>query len=304
MTRILQVGAGPAGVSVFRQTYFRIEKTEAALEYIIVDGGNPGAGLAFGAESNAHILNLPAESMSLDPDNPLEFIEWRAKQQAFWQGRNISEDLAWSTFPPRRLFGNYVASVLQTCLGKAKSAELVRDTVESVTPIGKGEKFSVKFRSGTFELFDRVILCLGHAPNIPILPASTARFYENPYVQLDIPIDASVGIVGTRLSAIDAVLALKEQGHTGRLVMASRSGQLPRIIGRKSVYDPKNFLDALRQKGNQTTLIDLLSALKSEIERLEGGSINWDKLFTQGATTLQNIQEELAIVDANIERSW
>ncbi|MCG1042380.1 FAD/NAD(P)-binding protein [Mycetohabitans sp. B8] len=269
--RVLQIGAGPCGVTAFRQLYKRLNASCDWLDYVIADAGTPGSGLAFGTQFNTHILNLPASTMSVDPDNPLEFVQWRSHYQAFWDDGSYTGDDAWSEFPPRRLFGQYASSVMHRLLNGASNASLVKRRVCSVSEVAGCNKLVVQYDSGESELFDKVILCVGHLPVSPLFSADHARYRPSPYVSLDVPPHASVGIIGSTLTAIDAVLALKESGHVGNVTMMSRSGKLPKVIDlRPPSYDSQAFLKCL-QADPRTSSKSLIEMHRMEIERVAGG---------------------------------
>lgn len=290
--RVLQVGAGPTGTCLFNQLYFQLNDQHPTLEYVIVDEQKPGHGLAFGTGYNSHIINLPASIMSINPTNPLDFVEWRAKYQSLWRAAFLNEEQAWSEFPPRRLFGIYVNHQLQQALHNAPSAELINTTVLSIAPIRSVKKFTVAFANGTQEIFDQVIICVGHAPKAPLLPSTSKKFFHTPYTKMDIPTNARIGIIGSRLTAIDATLALQEKGHTGKIVMFSRSGKLPKVIMKHSGYDPSHFIAALLSEKNQT-LDSMLMLHKEEIEKTTPYFIDWRVLARHGATQAEALEQEI-----------
>lgn len=290
--RVLQIGAGPTGVSLFIQMYSQLETRYSVLDYVIADGRKPGSGLAFGTFYNSHLINLPASVMSINPDNPLEFVEWRAKNQSLWQKVFSDEEQAWSEFPPRRLFGLYVGHRLQDALNGASCAELINTSVSCVTPIQSGRKFSVEFDNGTKEIFDKVIVCIGHAPRFSLLSNSSPKFFCSPYQTMDIPTHAKVGIIGSRLTAIDAALALKEKGHGGKITMVSRTGKLPKIIAKHGGYDPSTFITALLDEKDQT-LESILAQHMKELDRVTGGTFDWGALAKPGATRIEEFEREI-----------
>lgn len=290
--RVLQIGAGPTGVSLFIQLYSQLAKQDPVLEYVIADGLKPGAGLAFGTHYNSHIINLPASIMSLNPENPLEFVEWRAKNQSLWQAASLEENQAWSEFPQRRLFGIYVEHQLQNALNNAPYAELINTAVTCVTPIKSVKKFTVEFENGTEEIFDKVIVCIGHAPKSPLLSSTSKKLLRSPYQGLKIPADATVGIIGSRLTAIDAVLALQEKGHTGKIFMVSRAGKLPKVIAEHSGYDAEAFIAALLDEKTQT-LESILAIHKKELDKVTNHLIDWNALLHAGPTKAEELEQEL-----------
>lgn len=290
--RVLQIGAGPTGVSLFTQLYSQLGKQDPVLEYVIVDGLKPGAGLAFGTHYNSHLINLPASIMSLNPSNPLEFVEWRAKNQSSWQKSSLDDQQGWSDFPQRRLFGIYVGQQLQNALNNAPRAEFINTAVSCVTPIKSVKKFTVEFDNGAKEIFDKVIMCVGHAPKAPLLSSTSGKLLRSPYQGMNIPTAASVGIIGSRLTAIDAALALQEKGHTGRIAMVSRTGKLPKVIAEHSGYDSSTFISSLLDEKNQS-LESMIALHKQELDEVTNNSIDWNALSQTGATGAEELEREI-----------
>lgn len=270
--RVLQIGAGPSGVAVFRAMYKKLKVSCDWLDYVIADAGRPGDGLAFGTQFNTHILNLPASIMGLDPNNPLEFVQWRSRYQSLWDDATYPTDEVWSDFPPRRLFGQYVSSVMGQLLNGAENASLIKKRVSSISEVAGCNRFVVQYDSGESELFDKVVVCIGHLPLSPLFGSEYTRYYPSPYIDNGIPDRACVGVVGSRLTAIDAVLGLKEMGHVGDVVMISRSGKLPKVIDlQRPAYEPQAFLKCLLSEpvASLETLIELH---RREIERVASSS--------------------------------
>lgn len=298
--RVLQIGAGPTGVSVFRQVYEVLKKQNEILDYVIADDKEPGKGLAFGTGFNTHILNLPASIMSLDPANPLEFCEWRSTHESFWNDGTYKES-AWSEFPPRRLFGKYVSSIMQNLLIVRPDAHLIKKKVVSIYELKGPNKFLAKYEDGETELFDKVILCLGHSPLKPLFETNHSIYKHSPYDVKNIPQSARIGIIGSRLTAIDIVLALKERGHTGEIYMASRSGVLPKIFHeKKKPYDSSEFIEKLLKLEN-SSLNEIIEIHKKEIKRVtnvSNESLN-DLLFN--VDSKETLDKELKLLGITSE---
>ena len=102
-------------------------------------------------------------------------------------------------------------------------------------------------------------------------------FFRNPYptstMVRNIPITASVCILGTGLSAIDAVLSLVEAGHQGKIIMASRNGRLPSVRG---------ILNQSR------TLASLTREQIDGFCRANGGTLKLTDVFTGDTDLLYN----------------
>lgn len=64
----------------------------------------PGRGLAYGTDSDSHLLNLPAKDMSAFPEDPEHFTRW-AKL-------NFDRETQPGSFLPRRVYGRYLGDLL------------------------------------------------------------------------------------------------------------------------------------------------------------------------------------------------
>lgn len=95
--RVIVVGAGAAGSLVV----FHLARLVAAddraepLEAVVVDPIDQVAGPAFGTKDPAHLLNVPASGMSVDPDERFDFVDWCRAQGL------VSGDGAHYFFAPR-----------------------------------------------------------------------------------------------------------------------------------------------------------------------------------------------------------
>ncbi len=74
-----------------------------------------GRGLAYDTADPAHRINVPAAKMSLQPDDLGEFLAWIEARDAVCCDPEARQPDG-SLFPRRRLFGEYVASLLKPLL--------------------------------------------------------------------------------------------------------------------------------------------------------------------------------------------
>src|ERR1700761_1243452 len=97
MTRrtVAVVGGGCSGVLVAREL-LRCTGDEV----VLIEPGEPGGGLAYGAARPWHLLNSRAGAMSADPDDPGGFARWAGCDP---------ED-----FRPREEYGRYLRSILDS----------------------------------------------------------------------------------------------------------------------------------------------------------------------------------------------
>jgi uncharacterized NAD(P)/FAD-binding protein YdhS len=175
-----------------------------------------GLGLAYGTEDWAHLLNIPAHTLSAYPDDPDHFVRWA--------GRYTEAD--GESFLPRRLFGSYLNDQIQR---HADRIEHRRSLAVDVAPTAAG--VTVFLDDGELITADQVVLALGSSP--PAWPAGVdpqgPRWVVDPWepgrLSSLVP-DEPVVLVGTGLTAVDVALSLHTAGHR-QVVAVSRHGLLP-----------------------------------------------------------------------------
>lgn len=194
--------------------------------------GGFARGLAYGTACLAHLLNVPAGRMSALPERPGDLCAWAATQ-----GLPAGE----GAFLPRARYGDYLAQRLAEAQAAAPpSARLRRLAAEAVhvQPAGAagGAPLRVDLADGRVLGADHVVLATGNlAPADPLaaLGAGTldaARYARDPWHAEALaglgPHD-EVLLLGTGLTAVDLLLALRAQGGQARVHALSRHGWLP-----------------------------------------------------------------------------
>ena len=192
---------------------------------LIERGPRAGCGVAYSARAPEHLLNVRAGNMSAFPDDPGHFVRWLA-------ARGAGEA---SDFVPRATYGAYLAELLRDAETQG-GVTVLRDTVIDVIPAGEGVVLALA--QGAAIVAGRAVLALGnlppHAPPgidpAALGPAYIADPWEgDPAAGLET--EDSVLLLGTGLTAIDAVMTLDAAGFTGRIVALSRRGLVPRAHG-------------------------------------------------------------------------
>ncbi len=185
-------------------------------------------GVAYGTRDPAHLLNVRARAMSADPRQPSDFSDWlRAKGQPYGP----------SDFAPRALYGDYLAELLAAAHHENSSRlHLWRDEVVQVER-GRGLHL---WLAGAGKVRARaLVLATGNGLPAPLrVPdcglTKSRAWHPSPWEwgRLErLPPSAEVLLVGTGLTAVDAVLTLRRVGHRGRILALSRHGRLPAAHG-------------------------------------------------------------------------
>ncbi|MFT4111761.1 FAD/NAD(P)-binding protein [Silvibacterium sp.] len=245
------VGGGVSGAL----TAFHLLRQPAAPCVVIIDPGpRLGLGLAHSTPSPRHLLNVPAGKISALPDQPDHFLNWL----------RAHHDTAATpgTFAPRFLFGNYVSSLLESSPG----LQAIRGSVLECRPYGAGHRLALD--NGQLLDADFVILALGNfhpAPPSGLDPAAEASGLYSPHAwhpratEAMAP-EATVALIGSGLTAVDALLRLREIGHRGTVVAISRHGLLP------AAHAPTNPLpESAIAAGTQPTCATYTRVLRQAI---------------------------------------
>lgn len=256
---VIVVGSGFSAIAV---TCNLIELLPASAALAVV-GDDPGfgRGTAYRTELYLHRLNLPAGRMSLLPDHPTDFVDWLKNR-----GRPLQE----GDFASRSDFGLYVRETLARLLRKRDG----RCRVDFVKAKATGcvERYSSTLAfllDNDNEIAGKnIILCLGVGnASLPVDPGAVSasarsRIIENPWrlswLRRVAPSD-TVCILGSGLTMIDQVLALRAHGHQGNIEVLSRRGLAPLGHAKTSPAPTKIDVEALP---NMTS--DLLKVLRAK----------------------------------------
>ncbi|MEJ6024327.1 FAD/NAD(P)-binding protein [Ramlibacter sp. PS4R-6] len=221
------VGAGFSGMAVAVQLLQRLKGP--ARICLINRSLSFGRGLAYGTNSPSHLLNVPAGRMSIDPAHESGFIDFLKSRGLRYKGGD---------FVPRSLYGDY----LERCLLRAQAAadegvrlEMVEGEVLRIETQGDGQAPVIHLASGRAIEANEVVLALGNFTPQPPRASREIDWTVAPLVNdvwahgvlEELKPDAPVLLVGTGLTAYDAVLRLLDQGHHGPITMLSRRALLP-----------------------------------------------------------------------------
>jgi uncharacterized NAD(P)/FAD-binding protein YdhS len=188
----------------------------------------PWRGRAFQADSSSILANAPVAAMSIRHGDSSHAERWLLRQ-GLWEGGNSQKAIL-----PRQFYGEYIAhhanDLLRDLRQRGWRVDVVQHNVTSIAPAGSS-RYTLDVDGGRDE-FDYVILCAGGSVlGSPFALDMCDGYIADPYPTRErlnaIPSDASVGILGSGLTAVDVAVALKERGHVGPVRMYSRSGALP-----------------------------------------------------------------------------
>lgn len=221
------VGAGFSAIAV---TINALRLLPASSRIAVIgDDASFGRGTAYRTEFYVHRLNVPAGRMSVFADQPDDFVEWLTAK-----GRDLLID----DFASRGDYGLYLRDRLAALLRDRANCAKVDFIKAKATGCVKIDSGGVIFYlDNTAPITAKsVALCLG-VGNARLPAALDAapealrpRIIDNPW-KLDwlqrVGHRDTVCILGTGLTMIDQVLALRSHGHLGKIHAVSRRGLVP-----------------------------------------------------------------------------
>jgi uncharacterized NAD(P)/FAD-binding protein YdhS len=269
---IAVIGAGFSGTAL--SLWLQSSCPVGTRIYLIERGHRFAAGRAYATENPSHLLNVPAGRMSMFPDLPQDFVRWLRQQPKSRVGEIVPSE---SAYVPRSLFGGYLQDRLAVSLSdtRASRLELLHDEV--VRAEEHAEKVTLHLASGAKLDADIAVLASGNAhplpvhPNVAMLDAA-GLWRGNPWTPAALARlapDATVLLVGTGLTMVDAVVTLLDAGHTGPIHALSRHGLLPHRHASPEVAPitlPTPLPNALPQ---------LMRFVRREIARSQAAGTGW-----------------------------
>ncbi|MGA2883477.1 MAG: FAD/NAD(P)-binding protein [Bryobacteraceae bacterium] len=228
-----------------------------------------GQGLAYSTDCLHHLLNVPARCMSVSSAAPHDFVEWL--------GNNSGAPVDPGAFVARAQLGRYVADRLEAARREARpTGVLLRHHAEVVDIERERERAILHLNDGARLEADAVVLALGNATprRLPFFPCPGANpmFYESAWAPgaLATPDPNSpVVLMGSGLTAVDALIALRANGHRGIVHMISRRGLLPQ----PHTSCKKNPISFVAWRPG--TLRELVRELRRCIRAAEDQGSNW-----------------------------
>jgi uncharacterized NAD(P)/FAD-binding protein YdhS len=227
-----------------------------------------GRGEAYSAVELGHTLNGNAARMSVDPDNPDDLTQWLTAHIAAggWpesaeQNVPISE-----LFPPRGLFGVYVqqrlaearqvgaqqgSTVEHIC---AEVLDLQTDADTVLLGLSDGQSLRGACAVLATGMFAAARTAQKHSSGLN----AAALDPWNVAAMRQLDPQASVLIIGSGLTMVDAVVSLEQAGHRGPIEVFSRHGLLPHVRRQppawpdflgddQSIRTPRQLLRELRR---------------------------------------------------------
>ncbi|MFJ4713492.1 FAD/NAD(P)-binding protein [Streptomyces sp. NPDC088785] len=245
---IAVVGAGASGImTTLRLLQHHRARSRGTLTIHLIDRAErPGLGVAYGTPLRDHILNMQAKTMSLYPGDPDHFLRAlpglladdppASAPPATATDHPDAEALA-ASYVPRRVYGAYLARCLTDALtataGSGARVEYHRREAVRLAPAPTGVQVDTEGPGPAVPACTHAVLCVGDLP-----PTSYRYLLGHPHYAPSpwvdgfpdaVPEDAAVGVIGTGLTAVDALLSLRAAGHRGPLYAFARRRGWPAV---------------------------------------------------------------------------
>jgi uncharacterized NAD(P)/FAD-binding protein YdhS len=276
MTRkpvITIIGAGFAGTALALHL-LREEALLNAAVHLVEPRPVPGPGLAYSPWRPEPLLNVRARSLSLYATEPNHFTNWLSREAEAANG--IPE------FAARATYGRYLTEEMAAELTKPdpSTARLHwhRTTAVAATSAPDGRRL-VQLAEGAPILSDYVVLALGNFPPPPPAGPDHAYLHHSGYhadpwganALSSIAPDASVLLIGSGLTAVDVLLALRQQGHRAPVTVVARHGRWPAAHGPATAEYP----DFYPELAGEATVLGTLKVVRRHLRQAAVHHTDW-----------------------------
>ena len=329
MPRIVIIGGGFSGSAAAVQL---VRRSAHALAITIVEPRvHAGGGLAYSSDEPDHRINGQPRMHSLDPAEPGMFADWceargalaadpdaRAPNGTLFMRRStfrrhledaVVQHSAWPT-------GSTITHKRDSAIDVLPSRLRDADRKAETEAMPDAAAWRVVTADGAHLPCDLLILACGHTR--ARLPAPFAAALEkHPRLIADplfsprlpmVPPDGRVLVLGSSLTAYDAVSTLLSAGHRGRIDIVSRRGLRPRPqrpppapgaaplapMLERTAWPPEAFI---RHAMHPPTVRKLLCALREEIRAQAQAGAAWDHAFDHLRDMLGQLWPLLSLVE-------
>ncbi|MDA9430450.1 FAD/NAD(P)-binding protein [Bradyrhizobium sp. CCBAU 51627] len=239
------VGGGATGITILRHLAELAASGRGAVTGIqLFDKCGFDGGVAYRTQSDRHLFNMKASTMSIRPGDADEFLRWL-------QARGLS--CPGNKHLPRMVYRDYLDAVRLAAIAQCRSvgvpvhvehAEVIRMRLSPDRDVLLTTDRNITHISSV------LILCTGHnLPDDPCGLAASPNYIRDPYAQFSFADrhGLEVGILGSGLSAVDTAAALAKTHQAGRMICFSRSGLFPTVQPVTAPAIANNFRNALHR---------------------------------------------------------
>lgn len=241
MKRIAIIGFGFSGLMVATHL---VRNAKSGTEIYIIDPVLNARGMAYSTRYDQHLLNVRAYNMSAFAQDKEHLLEWLATCHPQFTAQD---------FVPRRIYGEYLESIWQQTQTEAAERKINLKLVPAtaVAAAKQDHHFAVSTDRGDAIAVDHIVLATGN--EVKPAHAPIEHVLQKPWSEGALALAAKelgpLLLIGTGLTAVDMVLALRAEGYTGDIIAYSRNGLLPQA---HRDYGPAEALDGEEINALQT----------------------------------------------------
>jgi uncharacterized NAD(P)/FAD-binding protein YdhS len=280
---VLIVGGGFSGTMVATHLLRRHEGLSVG---ILERSSQPGRGLAYSSPHRFHLLNVPAGKMSALPGDPEHFLRWAQS--------NYDASVQPRSFLPRSLYGSYVGSLLEEAIADSNRANFYWIQDEALSLQLRSSQLAVQRKNGPEISARAVVLAIGNFPPADprvagLGPGSTLYFpfaWANNVLE-DLPTNGSILLIGSGLTSVDLIMALRSKRFKGTIRVLSRKGMLPRR------YRPADPWPSFWDERSPRTAHGLLRLIREQIEIASERDSTWRAVIDSLRPATQEIWQAL-----------
>lgn len=208
--RVAIVGSGPTALYAL-QTITTCSQSLDIVIFEAADVAGKGTPYQRGINAPTMLSNIPSIEI---PSLPTTLVEWLATQSNGYltEAGALRDEITDRAFYPRVVIGDYFRAQFDELIVRgtaARHAIEVRENCAVTDVIPVGLAFDIEIQGGaTLESFDYVIVATGHS--FAQEPETSPGYFDAPWpaTALETISSGKIGVLGTSLSAIDAVVTL------------------------------------------------------------------------------------------------
>jgi uncharacterized NAD(P)/FAD-binding protein YdhS len=258
-----------------------------------------GEGVAYRTTDPRHLLNVPANRMSVWPDRPEDFVTF---------ARSSDPSIVPGDFLPRRTYGLYVRDRLLSLAKAANeqhSAVVLHDEVSRLWPKAPSG-WEIETAKGRTLQADLTIMAVGHRPPDDPMPnrwtGPRHRFVADPWAALvlsQIGPDEPVLIIGSGLTAVDVILTLSRFERRAPIIAISRRGlmPMPHLKESKPPCDLPECAAGWLNPALPLNVRTIVSKLRHHIETMHDRGVEWQRVIDALRPIIPRLWERLSVVE-------
>jgi uncharacterized NAD(P)/FAD-binding protein YdhS len=292
------VGGGFTGLMTLANLFRFSDKVATPLHIVLIDRQPAiGGGVAYRTTDPQHLLNIAAGRMSAWPDLPEDFLTF---------ARSRDPLVGPSDFLARTLYGQYLRETMlgrAVAVGEHVSTDVVRDEVAFMAS-SDSSKWRIETTAGRTIHADFAILSVGHRPPDDPLAKGwigpRSRFVNDPWaspVLSRIDPDESVVLIGTGLTAVDAVLTLDRSHRVAPIIAISRRGLMPKahLREQKEAADLSQLIDDWLDPAATPTIRRMVSTFRYHVRTSSESGIEWQQVIDGLRPAIPRLWERLTV---------